>query len=44
MARSAADPKTGAQIAAGIKAAITTLTGNAAATAPPAGIPAHTEQ
>ena len=33
MARSAADPKTGAQIAAGIKAAVTSLTANAAAAA-----------
>ena len=43
MARSAADPKTGAQIAAGVKAAIAALTGNAAATAT-AGIATHTEQ
>jgi TetR/AcrR family transcriptional regulator, transcriptional repressor for nem operon len=45
MARSAADPNTGAQIAAGIKVAVMTLTGTgSAAAAAPDGIDAHTEQ
>jgi TetR/AcrR family transcriptional regulator, transcriptional repressor for nem operon len=45
MARSAADPNTGAQIAAGIKVAVMTLTGTgSAAAAAPDGIHAHTEQ
>lgn len=45
MARSAADPNTGAQIAASIKAAVMTLTGiDSAASAAPAGIDSHTEQ
>ncbi|HEY4986989.1 MAG TPA: TetR/AcrR family transcriptional regulator [Bradyrhizobium sp.] len=42
MARSAADPNIGAQIAASIKAAVMTLAGNGSAA--PTGIDAHTEQ
>jgi AcrR family transcriptional regulator len=44
MARAAADPKTGAQIAASIKGAVMTLTGNGSAAATPVGIDPHTEQ